>query len=94
MEDATAEQEACRIEHDISEQSFQKLKRWKELGHSEEQMVIEFPEERLPEIYSIKRKLQALEGVKSTWSHNRSDIKDFFWICSSVRLWWRKKKCC
>lgn len=36
VEDATAEQEACRIEHDISEQSFQKLKRWKELGHSEE----------------------------------------------------------
>ena len=32
----TAEQEACRIEHDISEQSFQKLKKWKELGHSEE----------------------------------------------------------
>ena len=30
VEDATAEQEACRIEHDISEQSFQKLKRWKE----------------------------------------------------------------
>ena len=28
--------EACRIEHDISEQSFQKLKKWKELGHSEE----------------------------------------------------------
>ena len=27
-------------------------------------MVIEFPEERLPEICSIKRKLQALEGVK------------------------------
>ena len=26
----------CRIEHDISEQSFQKLKKWKELGHSEE----------------------------------------------------------
>lgn len=26
--------------------------------------MIEFPEERLPEIYSIKRKLQALEGVK------------------------------
>ena len=38
VEDATAEQEACRIEHDISEQSFQKLKRWKELGHSEETM--------------------------------------------------------
>lgn len=36
VEDATAEQEACRIEHDISEQSFQKLKKWKELGHSEE----------------------------------------------------------
>ncbi len=36
VEDATAEQEACRIEHDISEQSFQKLKRWKELGHPEE----------------------------------------------------------
>lgn len=36
MEDDTAEQEACRIEHDISEQSFQKLKRWKELEHSEE----------------------------------------------------------
>lgn len=36
VEDATAEQEACRIEHDISEQSFQKLKRWKELEHSEE----------------------------------------------------------
>jgi len=32
----TASREACRIEHDISEQSFQKLKRWKELGHSEE----------------------------------------------------------
>ncbi len=30
------EREACRIEHDISEQSFQKLKKWKELGHSEE----------------------------------------------------------
>ena len=28
------------------------------------QMVIEFPEERMPEICSIKRKLQALEGVK------------------------------
>ena len=27
-------------------------------------MVIEFPEERLPEICSFKRKLQALEGVK------------------------------
>lgn len=27
-------------------------------------MVTEFPEERLPEICSIKRKLQALEGVK------------------------------
>ncbi|OUP80589.1 hypothetical protein B5F07_20705 [Lachnoclostridium sp. An169] len=27
-------------------------------------MVIEFPEERMPEICSIKRKLQALEGVK------------------------------
>ena len=27
-------------------------------------MVIEFPEERLPEICGIKRKLQALEGVK------------------------------
>ena len=36
VEDAIAEQEACRIEHDISEQSFQKLKKWKELGHSEE----------------------------------------------------------
>ena len=36
VEDATAEQEACRIEHDISEQSFQKLKKRKELGHSEE----------------------------------------------------------
>ena len=36
VEAATAEQEACRIEHDISEQSFQKLKKWKELGHSEE----------------------------------------------------------
>ena len=36
VEDATAEQEACRIEHDISEQSFRKLKKWKELGHSEE----------------------------------------------------------
>ncbi|MBM6804380.1 metal-dependent transcriptional regulator [Mediterraneibacter glycyrrhizinilyticus] len=36
VEAATAEQEACRIEHDISEQSFRKLKKWKELGHSEE----------------------------------------------------------
>ena len=36
VEDATAEQEACRIEHDISEQSFEKLKKWKELEHSEE----------------------------------------------------------
>ena len=27
-------------------------------------MVIEFPEERLPEICSFKRKLQTLEGVK------------------------------
>lgn len=36
VEDATAEQEACRIEHDICEQSFQKLKKWKELEHSEE----------------------------------------------------------
>ena len=27
-------------------------------------MVIEFPEERLPEIYSIKRKLQTLKGMK------------------------------
>ena len=36
MEDAAAEQEACRIEHDISEQSFRKLKKWKELGHPEE----------------------------------------------------------
>lgn len=27
-------------------------------------MVIEFPEERLPEICSFERKLQALEGVK------------------------------
>ena len=27
-------------------------------------MVIEFPEERLPEISCIKRKLQTLEGVK------------------------------
>ena len=54
VEDATAEQEACRIEHDISEQSFQKLKK---------QMVIEFPEERPPEIYSIKRKLQSYFGI-------------------------------
>lgn len=91
MEDATAEQEACRIEHDISEQSFQKLKRWKELGHSEETMVIEFPEERLPEICSFKRKLQALEGVKIYMEPQQIRYPGFSWICSSVRLWWRKR---
>ena len=34
--DATAEQDACRIEQVIREQSFQKMKRWKVLGHTEE----------------------------------------------------------
>ena len=36
VEDATAEQEACRIEHDISEQSLKKIKKWKERRYSGE----------------------------------------------------------
>ena len=56
--------EACRIKHDISEQSFRKLRNGRSENTLKRQMVIEFPEERLPEISCIKRKLQTLEGVK------------------------------
>ena len=41
-------------------------------------MVIEFPEERLPEICSIKRKLQALEDVKIYMEPQQIRYQGFF----------------
>ena len=40
--------------------------------------MIEFPEERLPEICSIKRKLQALEGVKIYMEPQQIRYQGFF----------------
>ena len=42
------------------------------------QMVIEFPEERMPEICSIKRKLQALEDVKIYMEPQQIRYQGFF----------------
>ena len=41
-------------------------------------MVIEFPEERLPEICCIKRKLQSLEGVKVYMEPQQIRYSGFF----------------